>query len=62
MKWRGGIVEALKQVPTDVPMVALLTARMPRKDAESLPARTMTTASSLEEGARMAVEIAKNRG
>ncbi len=54
-----GIVEALNQVKTDVPMVARIVGTNAEEGRKILANANMQTASSLEEGARMAVEIAK---
>ncbi len=56
-----GIVEALKQVPTDVPMVTRIVGTNAEEGRQILAAAKMRTAQSLEEGARMAVELAKQR-
>lgn len=56
-----GIVEALNQVKTDVPMVARIVGTNAEEGRRILASANMRTASSLEEGARMAVEIAKGR-
>lgn len=56
-----GIVDALKQVPTDVPMVARIVGTNADEGRRILASANMQTASSLEEGAKMAVEIAKSR-
>ncbi len=54
-----GIVEALNQVKTDVPMVARIVGTNAEEGRKILASANMKTAASLEEGARMAVEIAK---
>lgn len=54
-----GIVEALNHVKTDVPMVARIVGTNAEEGREILASANMKTAASLEEGARMAVEIAK---
>lgn len=56
-----GIVEALNQVKTDVPMVARIVGTNAEEGRRILASANMQTAASLEEGARMAVEIAKSR-
>jgi len=55
-----GIVEALAQVKTDVPMVARIVGTNAEEGRQILASANMQTAASLEEGARMAVEIAKS--
>lgn len=54
-----GIVEALAQVKTTVPMVARIVGTNAEEGRQILASANMLTASSLEEGAKMAVEIAK---
>ena len=54
-----GIVEALHEVQTQVPMVARIVGTNSEEGRRILTAAKMTTAESLEEGARIAVEIAK---
>lgn len=54
-----GIVEALNQVKTNVPMVARIVGTNADEAREILASAKLKTATSLEEGARMAVEIAK---
>ncbi len=54
-----GIVEALKQVQTSVPMVARIVGTNAEEGRKILADAHMLTAASLEEGARMTVEIAK---
>lgn len=56
-----GIVEALEQVKTKVPMVARIVGTNAEEGRRILANAHMQTASSLEEGARLAVEIAKAR-
>lgn len=56
-----GIVEALSQVKTDVPMVARIVGTNAEEGRRILASANLATASSLEEGARLAVEIAKQR-
>ena len=56
-----GIVEALNQVRTDVPMVARIVGTNAEEGRKILASANMKTAASLEEGARMAVEIANTR-
>ncbi len=56
-----GIVEALGQVKTDVPMVARIVGTNAEEGRRILASANMRTASSLEEGAKIAVEIAKSR-
>ncbi|MCC7165180.1 MAG: ADP-forming succinate--CoA ligase subunit beta [Anaerolineae bacterium] len=56
-----GIVEALSQVKTDVPMVARIVGTNAEEGRQILASANMQTATSLEQGARMAVEIAKSR-
>jgi succinyl-CoA synthetase beta subunit len=53
-----GIVEALHQVKTNVPMVARIVGTNAEEGRRILADARMLTAESLEEGARMAVEIA----
>jgi succinyl-CoA synthetase beta subunit len=53
-----GIVEALSQVRTNVPMVARIVGTNAEEGRRILADARMLTAESLEEGARMAVEIA----
>ncbi len=54
-----GIVEALGQVRTTVPMVTRIVGTNAEEGRQILASANLKTASSLEEGARMAVEIAK---
>jgi len=54
-----GIVEALAQVKTQVPMVARIVGTNAEAAREILASANMKTANSLEEGARIAVEIVK---
>ena len=56
-----GIVEALAQVKTNVPMVARIVGTNAEEGRRILADAQMQTASSLEEGAKLAVEIAKQR-
>ena len=56
-----GIVEALNQVKTDVPMVARIVGTNAEEGRQILASAHLRTAESLEEGARIAVEIAKER-
>lgn len=56
-----GIVDALKQVNTDVPMVARIVGTNAEEGRKILAGANMKTAASLEEGAKLAVEIAKSR-
>jgi succinyl-CoA synthetase beta subunit len=56
-----GIVEALNQIKTDVPMVARIVGTNAEEGRRILASANMRTAASLEEGAKMAVEIAKSR-
>ncbi|TAH54184.1 MAG: ADP-forming succinate--CoA ligase subunit beta [Chloroflexota bacterium] len=56
-----GIVEALNQVKTDVPMVARIVGTNAEEGRRILANANLRTAPSLEEGAKMAVEIAKSR-
>lgn len=56
-----GIVEALDQIKTDVPMVARIVGTNAEEGRRILASANMRTAPSLEEGAKMAVEIAKGR-
>lgn len=56
-----GIVDALKQVKTEVPMVARIVGTNAAEGREILADAKMKTAASLEEGAKMAVDIAKSR-
>ncbi len=53
-----GIVDALNQVKTDVPMVARIVGTNAEEGRKILASANMKTAASLEEGAKMAVEIA----
>lgn len=57
-----GIVEALAQVQTNVPMVARIVGTNAEEGRKILANANMQTASSLEEGAKLAVEIAKGKG
>lgn len=54
-----GIVEALGQVKTNVPMVARIVGTNAEEGRRILADAHMQTAASLEEGAKLAVEIAK---
>lgn len=54
-----GIVQALKDVQTNVPMVARIVGTNAEEGRRILADAHMKTAESLEEGARMAVQIAK---
>ncbi len=54
-----GIAEALHEVKTEVPMVARIVGTNAEEGRKILADARMLTAESLEEGARMAVEIAK---
>ncbi len=56
-----GIVEALQQIQTDVPMVTRIVGTNAAEGRKILADAHMLTAASLEEGARMAVEIANKR-
>jgi succinyl-CoA synthetase beta subunit len=56
-----GIVEALREVKTEVPMVARIVGTNAEEGRKILADARMLTAESLEEGARMAVEIAKRK-
>lgn len=56
-----GIVEALGQVKTNVPMVARIVGTNAEEARRILADAHMQTAGSLEEGAKLAVEIAKGR-
>lgn len=56
-----GIVEALAQVPTKVPMVARIVGTNAEEARRILADAHMQTAASLEEGAKLAVEIARGR-
>lgn len=56
-----GIVAALHEVKTEVPMVARLVGTNAEEGRRILAEANMTTAESLEEGARLAVETAKRR-
>ncbi len=53
-----GIIEALAEVKTEVPMVARLVGTNAEEGRRILAEANMLTAESLEEGARLAVEIA----
>lgn len=55
----SGIVEALGQVKTNVPMVARIVGTNAEEARRILADAHMQTANSLEEGAKLAVEIAK---
>jgi succinyl-CoA synthetase beta subunit len=55
-----GIVEALNQVKTNVPIVTRIVGTNAEEGREILASANLRTASSLEEGARIAVEIAKS--
>jgi succinyl-CoA synthetase beta subunit len=54
-----GIVEALQEVGSDVPMVARIVGTNAEEGRRLLKDADMLTAESLEEGARLAVETAK---
>ncbi|MBI4673711.1 MAG: ADP-forming succinate--CoA ligase subunit beta [Chloroflexi bacterium] len=54
-----GIVDALAQVKTRVPMVARIVGTNAEEGRRILASANMQTATSLEEGAKLAVEIAK---
>jgi succinyl-CoA synthetase beta subunit len=56
-----GIVEALNEIKTTVPMVVRLVGTNAAEGRVILAEAQMRTAESLEEGARMAVELAKMR-
>jgi succinyl-CoA synthetase beta subunit len=56
-----GVLEALEQVPTDVPMVARLVGTNEEKGRRILSGAKMATASTLVEAARKAVELAQAR-
>lgn len=56
-----GIVEALDQVKTKVPMVARIVGTNAEEGRRILASANMQTASSLEEGAKLAVEIVKGK-
>jgi succinyl-CoA synthetase beta subunit len=54
-----GILEALKEVPTDVPMVARLVGTNEEAGRRILAEANFPSASSLGEAAKKAVELAK---
>ena len=54
-----GVLEALEQVPTDVPMVARLVGTNEKEGRHILADAQMATASSLAEAAQKAVELAQ---
>jgi len=54
-----GILAALEEVPTDLPMVARLVGTNEEAGREILAAARMKTATTLNEAARLAVEAAK---
>ena len=54
-----GIVEALSQIKTKVPMVARIVGTNAEEGRRILASANMKTATSLEEGAKLAVEIAR---
>lgn len=54
-----GIVDALGQINTRVPMVARIVGTNAEEGRQILASAHLKTATSLEEGARMAVEIAR---
>jgi len=56
-----GVLEALEQVPTDVPMVARLVGTNEEEGRRILAGAQMATASTLVEAAQKAVELAKAR-
>ena len=56
-----GIVEALGQVKTNVPMVARIVGTNAEEGRRILADAHMQTAASLEEGAKLAVEIVKGK-
>jgi succinyl-CoA synthetase beta subunit len=56
-----GILEALEQVPTDVPMVARLVGTNEEEGRRILAGAKMATASTLVEAAQKAVELAQAR-
>ncbi len=56
-----GIVDGLKAVPTQVPMVARIVGTNAEEGREILASANMITAETLEEGAQKAVAIAKKR-
>ena len=56
-----GILEALEQVPTDVPMVARLVGTNEEEGRRVLAGAKMATASTLVEAAQKAVELAQAR-
>ncbi len=56
-----GVLEALRQVPTDVPMVARLVGTNEEEGRRILAGAEMTTASTLVEAAQKAVELAEAR-
>ena len=53
-----GILSALNEVPTDLPMVARLVGTNEEAGRDILMAAQMTTATTLNEAARLAVEAA----
>jgi succinyl-CoA synthetase beta subunit len=56
-----GVLEALEQVPTDVPMVARLVGTNEEEGRRILSGAQMATASTLVEAAQKAVEFAQAR-
>ena len=56
-----GVLEALEQVPTDVPMVARLVGTNEEEGRRVLAGAKMATASTLVEAAQKAVELAQAR-
>lgn len=56
-----GIVEGLRSVQTNVPMVARIVGTNAEEGRRILADARMTTAESLEDGARLAVEIARGK-
>ena len=56
-----GVLEALEQVPTDVPMVARLVGTNEEEGRRILAGARMATASTLVEAAQKAVELAQAR-
>jgi succinyl-CoA synthetase beta subunit len=56
-----GILEALEEVPTDVPMVARLVGTNEEEGRQILAEAKLATAKSLAEGAERAVALAQER-
>jgi len=56
-----GVLEALEQVPTDVPMVARLVGTNEEEGRRILARARMATAGTLVEAAQKAIELAQAR-